>query len=606
MIDELPAATWAERYRAWRLVVGVAWRASRWRAAFALVSTSLTFAWPAIWALALGRVVDGIALGSRSTALQGIWIAAGWSVLTGAVEGFSFQLRMTLRELATHQLDLELVDLSAGIAGVEHFERPAYADRLEALLAQRHNLAGSFDALCINLAVIVSIVASLGVLAHVDPVLALLPLAGLPAVWASARATARVETTRDALAPRMRLLRRLFDIAVSPIAGKELRVFGVSPHLRSMHAMESRVIERRWIATSLRNTGEGVAGQALFTAGFLGSLAALVAASADGRATTGEVAAAIVLAGTIQTQVRQLISMASWLRSCAESARRYAWLVGHAEATAAIDVPTAPAPVPEALTQGITFHDVSFRYPSTEVDVLQHVDLTIPAGSIVAIVGDNGAGKSTLVKLLARYYEPSSGRITVDGVALDRLPAAAWRERLSAGFQDHARLELLASEAVGLGHLPQLDEHEAHAAALERAAAGDVVATLPNGLRTQLGKAFADGHELSGGQWQKVALGRAMMRAEPLLLLLDEPTAALDAEAEHELFDRYSAAAREVRARTGGITLLVSHRFSTVRAADLIVVVDDRGIAEHGSHDELMAHRGLYAELFELQASSYR
>lgn len=606
MNDELPSATWRERYRAWRLVIGVAWRASRWRAAFALVSTAVAFAWAPVWALSIGQLTEGITQGSRSTALTGAWIIVGWSALQGAFAGFSFQIRMTLREMATHQLDLELVELTAGVAGVEHFERPTYADRLEALRAQRDNLAGSFDALCINVAVGISLIASLGVLAHVNVVLALLPLAGLPAAWTSARATTRVEETRDALAPQARLLRRLFATAVSPIAGKELRVFGVAPHLQAMHAAESKTTERRWAATSLRGLTEGLVAQALFTGGFVGSLAVLVTAAADGQATTGEVAAALVLAATIQDQVRQLISMASWMRSCAESARRYAWLVGHAEATVAIEAPTDPAPAPAALSDGIELRRVTFRYPGTDDDVLLDVDLRLPAGSIVAIVGDNGAGKSTLVKLLARYYEPTSGTITVDGVELHRIPAAEWRERLSAGFQDHARLELAAAHAVGLGHLPQLDERSAHSAALERAAAGDLVATLPDGLATQLGKAFADGHELSGGQWQKVALGRAMMRAEPLLLLLDEPTAALDADAEHQLFDRYSAAARRVRARTGGITVLVSHRFSTVRAADLIVVVDGHGIAEHGSHDELMVRGGLYAELFELQASSYR
>jgi len=606
MIDVLPPATMRERIRAWRLVVGVAWRASPWAAAFGLVSMTLAFAWPPLWALAVSRVTNGLVQGDRSAALSGIWIIAGWSLFTGALEGFAFQVRMTLREKATHQLDLELVELTAGIAGIEHFERPIYADRLEALLAQRHNLAGSFDALTINLALVTSIVFSLGVLAHVHPVLALLPIAGVPSVWTSTRATARVESTRDAVAPQLRLLRRVFNTAISPIAGKELRVFGVTPYLRTVHGDQSRSIERRWVATSLRGAAEGFGSQALFTLGFVGSLGVLLAAAAAGRASTGEVAAAVVLASTIQGQVRQLIGMASWLRSCAESARRYSWLVGHAEASAAINTPADPAPVPEMLRTGIALHHVSFRYPDTEVDVLHDVDLTIPAGSIVAIVGDNGAGKSTLVKLLARYYEPTSGTITVDGVDLRRMPAAEWRARLSAGFQDHARLELVASQAVGLGHLPELDDLDAHAAALERAAASDVLATLPDGLSTQLGKAFAEGHELSGGQWQKVALGRAMMRAEPLLLLLDEPTAALDAEAEHQLFDRYSAAAREVRARTGGITVLVSHRFSTVRAADLIVVVDGHGIAEHGSHDDLMALDGLYAELFELQASSYR
>ncbi|MFZ6004159.1 MAG: ABC transporter ATP-binding protein [Actinomycetota bacterium] len=606
MIDDLPTATWSERLRAWRLVVGLAWRASRWRAAFALISTMTMFAWPPVWALSIGRVTDGIVEADRAAALDGIWILLGWSLTIGAAGGFSFHVRMTVRELATHRIDMELADLTGGIAGIEHLERPAYADRLETLRSQRSLLAGSFDALCVNLAVAGSMLASLAVLAHVHPVLTVLPLAGLPSVWTSARSTRRVEATRDALAPRARLVRRLFDIAVSPISGKELRVFGVSPHLQALHRDESRAMESRWLVTSWRNLIEGAISQGLLALGFILAMGILLREAAAGRASAGEVAAGLTIAATIQGHVRQLISMASWLRSCAESARRYSWLVEHAATAAAINRPEQPAPPPSALVTGIELRDVSFRYPGTDVDVLTHVDVVLPAGSIVAIVGDNGAGKSTLVKLLARFYEPTAGRILVDGVDLSRIPAADWRTKLSAGFQDHLRIELLASEAVGLGNLPQLSDSEAQAAALDRAAASDLLKSLPNGLRTQLGKAFADGHDLSGGQWQKVALGRAMMREEPLLLLLDEPTAALDAQSEHALFDRYSAAARRVRSRTGAITVLVSHRFSTVRSADLIVVVGDKGVVEVGSHAELMAAAHTYAELFEMQASSYR
>lgn len=606
MNDPLPPAGWRERYRAWRLVVGVAWRAGRLRASFAVVATALSHLWRLVWAVAIGRMTQGIVESDASAALTGVWLLGGWSVLSGLIEGFAFEQRMVLRERATHQLDLELIELTTGIAGVEHFERPRYADRLEALLNTRHQLAGAFDALTMNVATGVSIIASLGVLATVHPILTLLPIAGLPSVWVSARSSRRVEATRDAAAPDLRLITRLRDIAASPVAGKELRLFGAAPELVRRHHETSRRFERRWVSTSLRNTAEGLVGQVVFTAGFVAAIAVLVRSSADGNATPGEVAAALTVAATIQDQVRQLVSMASWLRSCAEAARRYGWLVDHARGAAAIDVPTDPAPAPARLTSGIELHGVTFRYPGTEVDVLRDVDLAIPAGSIVAIVGDNGAGKSTLVKLLGRYYEPTRGSITVDGVPLHQIPAGEWRQRLSAAFQDHLRLELQASHAVGVGQLAGLDDQAAQLRALDRAAASDLVTGLPDGLATQLGRAFADGHELSGGQWQQIALGRAMMRAEPLLLLLDEPTAALDADAEHALFDRYSTAAREAAARTGAITLLVSHRFSTVRAADLIVVVDRHGISEHGSHDELMARGGTYAELFDLQASSYR
>jgi ATP-binding cassette subfamily B protein len=224
----------------------------------------------------------------------------------------------------------------------------------------------------------------------------------------------------------------------------------------------------------------------------------------------------------------------------------------------------------------------------------------------VAIVGENGAGKSTLVKLLCGLYRPSHGRILIDGTDLRRLSAEDWRQRIAAGFQDFVRYELSARNTVGLGDLPRIDDDPAVHTALERAHATDVVDQLADGLDTQLGTSYTEGAELSGGQWQKLALGRALMRETPLLLVLDEPTSALDPEAEHHLFERYAAQARQVRESTGAITLFVSHRFSTVRMADLIVVVRDGRIVETGDHHTLIQNGGLYAELFELQAVAYK
>jgi ATP-binding cassette subfamily B protein len=237
--------------------------------------------------------------------------------------------------------------------------------------------------------------------------------------------------------------------------------------------------------------------------------------------------------------------------------------------------------------------------------VLTDLDLFLPAGSTVAIVGENGSGKTTLVKLLARMYEPTDGRILLDGIDLRSFPIEQWRRRLSAGFQDFVRFELSARESVGVGDVYSEVGDQRLLDALDSAVAGDVVAGLPDGLHTQLGRQF-DGVELSIGQWQKVALGRAMLRDAPLLLVLDEPTASLDAPTEHALFERFAGAAHGVTGSTGGITLLISHRFSTVRMADLIVVVVHGRIAETGSHDQLLAAGGVYAELYRLQARAYR
>jgi ATP-binding cassette subfamily B protein len=250
------------------------------------------------------------------------------------------------------------------------------------------------------------------------------------------------------------------------------------------------------------------------------------------------------------------------------------------------------------------FDDVSFVYPGTARPVLEHVDLVLPAGSVVAIVGENGAGKSTLVKLLARMYVPTSGRITADGVDIGRIDVSQWRERLAGAFQDFARLEFVAATTVGLGDEPRSADRGAVGSAVDKAGATGLVTDLRDGLDTQLGPSWTDGVDVSFGQWQKLALARGYMRPEPLLLMLDEPTAALDAETEHALFERFAAGAREANDH-GRVTVLVSHRFSTVRMADLIVVLDGARVVEVGSHADLMQRRGTYADLYSLQAASY-
>ena len=296
------------------------------------------------------------------------------------------------------------------------------------------------------------------------------------------------------------------------------------------------------------------------------------------------------------------------------SARRYgaraglAWLEDYAAAQAE----RTDRPAPASIARGIALENLSFAYPGTDRLVLENVDLTLPAGAVVALVGENGAGKTTLVKLLSKMYEPSAGRILVDGEDLARMPAAEWRSRLAGAFQDFFRFELQAQRTVGIGDVPRLDERPAVQTAIARAGAEDVVDTLADGLETQLGPTWPNGVEVSVGQWQKLALARGFMRDQPLLLVLDEPTAALDAETEHALFERYASVARsdgngDGRPTTGGrITLLVSHRFSTVRMADLIVVLDGARVVEVGSHEELMAKAGHYAELYEIQAAAYR
>jgi ATP-binding cassette subfamily B protein len=256
------------------------------------------------------------------------------------------------------------------------------------------------------------------------------------------------------------------------------------------------------------------------------------------------------------------------------------------------------------LGEGIRFEGVTFAYPGSTEPVLRDVDLLLPAGRTVAIIGENGAGKTTLVKLLTGMYAPTAGRITVDGTDLSTLDPAEWRTRTTAIFQDFMRPQMILREAVGMGDLPRMHDGAALDGALVRAGADTMAAGFTDGPDTLLGRYFTGGRELSGGQWQRIGLARGMMRPAPLLTVLDEPTASLDAPTEAALFERFASAAERSSA-AGAVTVLVSHRFSTVRMADLIVVVESGRITEFGSHAELIAAGGTYAQLFALQAKAY-
>jgi ATP-binding cassette subfamily B protein len=344
-------------------------------------------------------------------------------------------------------------------------------------------------------------------------------------------------------------------------------------------------------ATRWSSAGWHTLAWAVFGAAYVG---AVVFVSSGLGATPGQVLLVLAAGSRLSAYIGATVGEIGFLRGFwLDGSRRMAWL----EDYAASIVERADTPAPDVLREGIRFEHVSFAYPGTERRVLDDVNLELPAGSVVAIVGENGAGKSTLVKLLCRMYEPDQGRILVDGVDLARIRVDEWRLRLAGAFQDFFRFEFQARHSVGVGDLPRLDDRPAVAAAVERAGASDVV-----GLETQLGATWPGGVEVSFGQWQKLALARGFMRERPLVIVLDEPTAALDAETEHALFERYAAVAR------GGeqITILVSHRFSTVRMADRIVVLDGARVAEVGTHEELMAKRGQYAELYGIQAAAYR
>ncbi len=526
------------------------------------------------------------------------------AVLALTMEHFAHIFFFELGNLHAVAVERELGSLSQGTVGLEQHERPDYADRMELLKKQIGAPGEGVKAVLSAVALLAQIVVTAVLLARLQPLLLLLPLFAIPPLSAGRAAQNRLHRAQLEQAESLRLSSHLLDLATQVAPAKEIRVFGLQDEMRARQARLRSAIDRAQTRAEVAGLGLRVIGQLLFAVGYLGAVVLVVRAAIEGQRSVGDVVLVVTLAVQTNAQVANALSIAQALQSHARVIGWVLWLRNLVHRV--LPRSRGEAPAPERITEGITLESVTFRYPGTDRDILRDISLYLPAGSTVAIVGENGAGKSTLVKLLCRFYDPTEGRILVDGVDLVTMAPDAWRARLAAGFQDFCRFEVLARDCVGIGDLPRIDDEAAVLAAVGQADARPVVERLERGLDTQLGRTYADGAELSGGQWQRLSMARAMMRQNPLLLLLDEPTSALDAQAEHALFARFARSDAQLVGAGGGVTVLVSHRFSTVREADLIVVVDGGRIVEHGKHEDLMARDGMYAQMFTMQAGIYR
>jgi ATP-binding cassette subfamily B protein len=562
----------------------------------------------ALWFKLLG---EGVLQGNRglvytAAAALGVSVAGTWFLRT-----ISTRVLRRFRDRVTIALESHVARLQASVATIAHQERPDYLDRLSVLRNQVFVLDHMYMSLFSTCGWILRLGVTVALLMSIHPALVLLVAFAVPTVLTSTWRPTVERTAQERGAPFSRLARHLFNTATTATPGKEVRVLGIGQRL----ATDRRRAWERWYGPVAAARWGSALWHTLAWAFFgLAYVGAVVFVSSGLHASAGDVLLVLAAGSRLSAYVGATVGEIGFLRGIwMDGSRRLAWLEDYAASLVA----SADLPVPARLTQGIRFEHVSFAYPGTERLVLDDVNLELPAGAVVAIVGENGAGKTSLVKLLAKLYEPSTGRILIDGADLARMPADEWRTRLAGAFQDFFRFEFRARHTVGVGDVPRLDDQPAVVLAVERAGADDVVGRLTAGLETQLGPTWPEGVEVSFGQWQKLALARGFMRDHPLLLVLDEPTAALDAETEHALFERYAAAASGSRKGSsaadgaavkndGRITILVSHRFSTVRMADLIVVLAGARVAEVGTHAELMARGASYAELYGIQAAAYR
>lgn len=584
----------------WREVMARSWRLDRRMTLAVLGLMFCEMVAIALTAVAFRQVVASAVHGARTAML----VAALLTALGVATRWIGMYATVMLRgdladRVGYQQLDPEIQAAVAAIPELGHLERPDYLDRLSLVVSKGQVLADACWGVNATAAVLGQALISLVLLAWVNPLLLLLSLFAVPAMLLRGRGR-RLGPATMAAAPDNRLERHLHEITTRASSGREIRVTGAQEALLD----KADDAWKRATRIQLRARWSGAAwsapGSVVFLVGFALTLLYTAHLVATGQRTIADFVLVTSLAGQLQGSMAQTQRDYRQTQTTLALAEPLAWL---REYRAARQHP-ATSPLPERLSDGITLQGIEFGYAAGPT-VLGPLSVHLPAGAMVALVGKHGCGKTTFVKLLHKFYEPAAGAITVDGRPLADLDTAAWHARTTAAFQDFHRYQVRLRHAVGFGDLPAADDDDRLLTAIAEADGDALYRSLSQGLDTQLGSLFDNGRELSEGQWQKLALARACMRTAPLLVVLDEPTASLDPPSEHAVFQRHARLARELGAAYGTVTVVVSHRFSTVRMADVILVIDEGRIIEQGGHDELMVMNGNYARLYRMQEKAY-
>lgn len=497
-------------------------------------------------------------------------------------------------ERFTLSVSLRIIDHAATL-DQSSYEDASFYDKLERARMQARDRVGMLRTIgefLQNSVLAVSL--CVGLSAHNPLYVVILVAATVPAFLADSYFSLRWYSLRIQQTPARRMLDYLRYLTTSRESSKELKLYGLSKLFANRYSHISETLYRETCGLLTWKLA-GSAFALLGTVGQYVAYAMIVAQAAEGSITLGTV---VFLAGAVAGAARAMQEIFVALTSIADQALFVSDLREYLAVRPVIVNRAGALPVPRPIRRGFEFVDVSFAYPGSSRKVLDGVSFSLRPGERLALVGENGEGKTTLVKLLLRLYEPSAGRILLDGRDLSCYDVDDLRSQLGVIFQDFVRYEASAAENIGFGDASRIDDRQHIARAAQWSGAGDTVRRLPRGFDQLLGRLFRGGVDLSGGEWQKFALARAYMRGAQVLVL-DEPSAALDAKAEREIFDRFAELTRN------RLALLISHRFSTVRTADRIIVLANGRIIEEGNHDQLIRYAGRYHQLYKLQAEAY-
>jgi len=547
-------------------------------------------------------IIDVVVAGLKSPDRipEQIWLLLGAEFLlaaAGTISGRAIDYcDARLADEFSREVSLRIMDHAARL-DLACFEDPVFYDKLERARVQATDRIAMLNGMGRLLQQAITLTSlSAAVISFSPPLFLLLVLCVVPAFLGESHFAFLGYSLAYSLTPVRRELDYLRVIGTSKESAKEMKVFGLAPYLRERFCILTGDLIRRNRELTTRRLKWGSALALVGSLGYYAAYAFVVYQTLKGRLSIGQLT---FLAGALAGSSSHIQMIFSTFSSIADQSLFLTDLMHFFAVKPRIACRADALPAPRPIRDGFEFRKVSFHYPGSERLVLNNLDFRIEAGQRIALVGENGQGKTTFVKLLTRLYEPSAGAILLDGVDLREYDSADLQRQIGVIFQDFMRYDLPARENIGVGRIENLSDLRSIREAARKSGADEIVARLPHGFDQMLGRRFEGGVDLSGGEWQKFALARAYLR-DAQVLILDEPTASLDAAAEYEVFRRFAELTQ------GRLAILISHRFSTVRMCDRIVVLEKGVIREEGTHQELLATGGSYARLFQLQAANYR